>query len=113
MSINEDISNYLQQLAPHIEEREAAQLLIKAGKEIAELKDTLEKRESLMDSMAHNNHVLNIEIVKQGISMQELATDLNEAAELIEGWSDIHKFDDWNRADQYRTLASQHLNKKG
>ena len=79
--------------------------LIESEREISELKDKLGYE-------CANSELAYSELNTAHLSIQELAGSLNEAAELIEGWSDIHKFDDWNRSDKYRALANQCINKE-
>ena len=69
------------------------------------------------DEESYNTDMVNrilVEVEKEKDKrIKELEDALLDAAELIEGWSDIHKFDDWNRADKYRALANQYINKEG
>ena len=40
---------------------------------------------------------------------KELKTELLEASGLIEEWSSVHSFDDWNRSEKYRKIANKEL----
>lgn len=40
---------------------------------------------------------------------KELKTELLEASGLIEEWSAVHSFDDWNRSVKYRLIANKVL----
>ena len=67
----------------------------------------------MTDIMTHFEEINPIDFDRVITALQkrnkELKTELLEASGLIEEWSAVHSFDDWNRPEKYRLIANKVL----